>query len=117
MRALIAAERGERVPHSVLERHFLRVLRGSGLPAPERQLEIRAPNGKLVARVDFCWSPFRRIVEVGGHGRHATRRERSHDARRAAQLELLGWRVTVFTYEQVRDDPAFVLGVLRGLLT
>ena len=56
------------------------------------------------------------IAEVAGHGTHATRQQRRRDAQRQAELGVLGWLVLPFTYEQVMDDPSWVLGIVRRAL-
>jgi hypothetical protein len=37
-----------------------------GLPAPEPQREIFGPDGRLIARVDFCWEEKKTIGEFDG---------------------------------------------------
>ena len=50
---------------SWLERRFLRLIRGAGLPEPVTQ-RIYRRDGVHIARVDFDFSPAPVIVEVGG---------------------------------------------------
>jgi hypothetical protein len=38
----------------------------AGLPAPVPQREIYGPDGRLVARVDFCWDEQRTVGEFDG---------------------------------------------------
>lgn len=84
---LLAAGRVE----SWLERRFLRLLRGSGLPAPSQQVVHRA-DGRHVARVDFDFAPLPVIVEVGGSrgylSRDERRRQEHRDLRRGRQRML-----------------------------
>lgn len=37
-----------------------------GLPAPETQVEVRAPNGRLIGRVDFLWREQQTVGEADG---------------------------------------------------
>jgi len=91
---------------SRLERWFLRLCRHHGLPRPVTQRAFR-DGARTIARVDAIF-PGNLVVEVAGHGTHATRRQRQIDAQRHTELTLLGMRVLTFTYEDVRDRPAWV---------
>jgi very-short-patch-repair endonuclease len=89
---------------SVLERRFVRILQRHGLPKPVRQYEVKV-GGELVARVDFAFVPLKVVIEVEGHGTHATRAQRRRDNRRRNRLEALGYHVHCFTYEEVCFEP------------
>ena len=115
MRALLDKELAKR-PHSVLERRFLRIWEASGLPMPVCQYEIYDETGRLVARVDFCWPLARLVLEVDGHGTHATRAQRAADNARAIRLDALGYRVIRLTYEQVRDTPEWAVSQVAACL-
>jgi hypothetical protein len=91
---------------SRLERWFLRMCRAAGMPRPMLQKVYRT-DGRTVARVDAEF-PGGLVVEVAGHGTHATRRQRQSDAQRHTELTLMGRRVLTFTYEDLRDRPAWV---------
>jgi hypothetical protein len=101
--------------HSFLERRFLRLVRQAGLPAPVSQRVYRR-GSRLVARVDFDFSPRPVVVEVGGQLGYLTRRERQRQERRRSELQLLGRIVYFFTYEDLTDDPGYVVGTLRSAL-
>ena len=96
---------------SRLERWFLRLMREAGLPRPVTQKTHRF-EGQSFARVDFQF-PDGLVVEVAGHGTHATRRQRQRDAERHTELTLRGYRVLTFTYEDVRDRPSWVVRHIR----
>ena len=93
---------------SCLERWFLALCRQHGLPRPILRKTYR-DGGRVVARVDAEF-PGGLVVELAGHGTHSSRRQRQLDAQRATELTLLGKRVITFTYEDVRDRPAWVAG-------
>ncbi len=102
--------------HSRLERMFLDLVRRAGLPMPSCQ-RIHHDAGRFVARTDFCFAPHAQlVVEVAGHGTHATRRQRQRDAQRQSELALLGLMMLTFTYEDIVERPAWVLGVVRRAL-
>jgi very-short-patch-repair endonuclease len=60
-----------------------------------------------------AYFPCGLVVEVAGHGTHASRGQRQVDAQRRTELTLRGLRVLTFTYEDVRDRPAWVIARLR----
>jgi len=99
---------------SSLERSFLRLVRQAGIARPVLQKTFRA-DGRTVARVD-AFFPGDLVVEVSGHGTHATRRQRQVDAQRHTELTLRGFRVITFTYEDVRDRPWWVIARIREAL-
>ena len=100
---------------SRLERMFLRLCHEAGLPRPVTQRTYRA-GGRTIARVDAEF-PGGLVVEVAGHGTHATRQQRARDAERQVELTVRGKRWMAFTYEHVRDRPDWVAGQLRQALT
>lgn len=99
---------------SRLERWFLRIVREAGIDRPMLQKVFRV-DGRTVARVD-AFFPAGLVVEVAGHGTHATRRQRQVDAQRQTELTLRGYRVLTFTYEDVRDRPEWVIARLGDAL-
>jgi hypothetical protein len=99
---------------SRLERWFLRIVREAQIPRPILQKTYRDET-RTVARVD-AYFPSGLVVEVSGHGTHATRRQRQIDAQRHTELTLRGLRVLTFTYEDVRNRPAWVMARLREAL-
>ncbi|HEX3088371.1 MAG TPA: hypothetical protein VHQ23_06925 [Ilumatobacteraceae bacterium] len=99
---------------SRLERWFLALVRQAGLDRPVLQKTFR-DGTRTIARVD-AYFPGGLVVEVSGHGTHASRRQRQIDAQRRTELTLRGLRTVTFTYEDVRDRPAWVIGRLRQLL-
>jgi very-short-patch-repair endonuclease len=69
-----------------------------------------------MARVDALYRDAGLVIEVDGHGSHATRRERQADAEREAALASLGYCVIRFTYEDVTERPDYVVQTIRMLL-
>jgi len=102
--------------HSHLERQFLTLMRRHGIVRPATQTIYRA-GGRFVARTDFTFPPpHRLIVEVAGHATHATRRQRQRDAQRLSELQLLGFTVLPFTYEDVMERPEWVAQIVTRAL-
>jgi hypothetical protein len=100
---------------SFLERRFLQLIRRAGLPTPALQ-RVHRRGSRLVARVDFDFAPLPVVVEVGGQRGYLTRTERQRQERRRSELQLLGRIVYFFTYEDVTDDPTYVVATLRSAL-
>jgi hypothetical protein len=90
-----------------------------GLPAPEPQLVIRAPNGTFVARVDFGWKEQQTVGEFDGklkYGRLLQPGQRIEDLvakekEREDAIRDLGWKVVRWTW-----DDLYRPGVLRHRL-
>ncbi len=99
---------------SRLERMFLRLCRENGLGRPLTQKTYRE-GSRTIARVDAEF-PGDLVVEVAGHGTHATRQQRQRDAQRHTELTLRGKRVLTFTYEDVRDRPGWVVRMVLAAL-
>ena len=95
---------------SRLERWFLRLVRQAGLPRPMLQKVFRSGT-RTVARVD-AFFPGGLVVEVAGHGTHSSRRQIQSDTQRQTELTLRGLRWITFTYNDVRDRPAWVVARL-----
>ena len=98
-----------------LEQEAIRIIAAAGLPAPRTQV-IRRGVGGACARVDLYWDDAKLVVELAGHGTHATRRQRQADDERAARLTLAGYRVVEFTYEDVRERPEHVVAMIAAFL-
>ncbi len=99
-----------------LERRFLAICRLAGLPRPAVQVPHRI-DGKVIARVDFDFSPSCLVVEVDGQIAHASPRQRQHAAQRRRDLNQLGRVVYTFTHEDVFHRPEVVASQVRSGLT
>jgi hypothetical protein len=103
---------GRPLGDSWLEQEAIRLIAHAGLPVPRVQVKLRRSGGGI-ARVDLFWDEAALVVELAGHGSHATRRRRQADAERAARLGLRGWQVVEFTYEDVVERPQYVVDMIR----
>ena len=110
---LLKKDIDQAVPQSVLERRFRRIVEPLGLGQWVSQYVIKRPDGSFVARVDFAQPALMLVVEVEGHGSHATRAQRRADAIRRNEIELLGHHVLVLTYEQVCFEEPYVRDLIR----
>ncbi len=117
--ALLDRTDGRPLGDSWLEQEAIRILTSAGLPVPRVQVTMRRRadgSGPRIARVDLFWDEERLVVELDGHGSHATRRDRQRGAERAAELGLAGWRVVTFVYEDVVERPGHVVETIRAHL-
>jgi hypothetical protein len=97
---------------SALERRFLAILRQAGYPRPQLQRTYRAGT-RTFARVDAEFANGL-VVELAGHGTHASRVQRQRDAQRHTELTLRNRRVITFTYDDVFGRPRWMLDMLRA---
>lgn len=100
---------------SRLERWFLMLCRESGLPRPTTQKVFRS-DGATFARVDAEF-PGGLLVEVAGHTTHSSRQHVQDDEERRTELTIRGRRFIVFTYNDVRYRPGWVVEKIRQAMT
>ena len=78
-----------------------------GLPPPEREYRFDA---KRRWRLDFAWPEQRMAVEIDGgmwvRGAHTRGRRIAQDHEKRNWLTLAGWRVLVYTGDQVKSGKA-----------
>jgi len=92
-----------------LEAAMLDIARHAGLPRPQINITV------LGYECDFVWPEYRLIVETDGFETHGTRRGFRSDRRRDVELQIAGWRVARFAYEQVLYEPHIVAQHLKAL--
>jgi len=108
---LLAAVDGHEVTrggHSWLEREYLRLIAGAGLPRPATQATLSKAADRLV-RVD-CWfrgTPV--VVELLGYRFHRSKLQLARDTERLNALLTDGFAPYQFTYDQVVTVPDVVL--------
>jgi hypothetical protein len=101
---------------SELEERFLALCRSSGLPEPERQVNLAPDDSGPMVRADFLWRPQRLVVETDGARFHGPHRSFESDRRRDQRLTAAGWRVIRVTWRQIVERPHEVVALLRQLL-
>jgi very-short-patch-repair endonuclease len=115
VQALLDRTEGRPLGDSWLEQEAIRLVSATGLRMPRVQVKRRT-HGGAIARVDLWWDRETLVVELAGHGTHATRRQRQADDERAARLGLCGWAVVEFTYEDVVERPDYVAAMIADHL-
>ena len=113
----LLAVRGEGLAHplSVLEQQLLAVLRDAGIEEPDKQVPTTSDDGEQW-RLDFVYPQHKVHIEVDGRRYHAGRTEQRADRRRDNFMNTEGWIVLRFTWEDVMNDPGYVVEqVLKAL--
>ena len=95
---------------SWLEGHLHALIERSSLPQPEWQAPVTVDG--LTYRPDATWRAEALIVEADGYATHSTRADNQRDAERRNRLELAGYRVMVFTYDDIVGRPTYVLAMI-----
>jgi hypothetical protein len=95
--------------HTQLERWFVPIALGVGLPRPLSQVWV---NGQ---RADFYWPEIGLLVEADGGRYHRTPMQQTKDARRFQQHHRKGILPLRFTHWQIRYAPHEVEDVLRDV--
>ena len=101
--------------HSWLERRYLELLAGAGLPAPMTQ-QVLSRAGDRVVRVDCRFEGSPVVIELLGYRFHRTEVQMSGDAERMNALMLDGFLPFQFTYRQVTELPDQVVATTANAL-
>jgi very-short-patch-repair endonuclease len=104
-----------RLPQSEFELRVLRVLRRSGLPAPECQYRVQLPTGRQ-AFLDFAYPQAMLAIEADSYRHHASLSAWSRDRIRNNELIALGWRILPVTVPDLSTNPDHLVAqVARAL--
>ena len=95
---------------STLEARFLELLRDEGLPLPV----TNRPAGSR--RVDCRWPEQRLTVELDGYQFHNSRHSWEQDRHREREARARGDEFRRYTYGDVFERPALMLGELGSLI-
>ncbi len=102
-------------PKEVIERLFLRRLEAAHLPKPQCQYEVVLPDGRR-RFIDAALVDIKLGFELDGNATHSTRRQRAADNVRTDELADLGWRISRFTWEEIRHKGALVVHRVRSAI-
>lgn len=103
-------------PDGLLEPRMARLLRAAGLPPARFQFVIQAPDGTVLAIVDFAYPEILLALEVDGYEVHGSPRAMAKDFVRQNGLVPLGWRVLRFTWAQVVRNPDDVAATVKAAI-
>ena len=115
LRSLLA-ERGAGYapPESEMEAMFYALLEGSDLPRGVRQFWVW--DGEMWRRFDYAFPEDGLGLEFDGLVTHGTREAFQDDRARDRRLQIRGWRVLRFTWEDGTRRPQQVLAEIREML-
>lgn len=105
-RILVELQGGGGPTESELEARVLELIRGAGLPVPERQRTVIV--GGRLRRVDFRYPGARVIVEADGYAYHSNVIAFEKDRQRRNSLITAGYEVLQWTWKALEERP-FVL--------
>jgi very-short-patch-repair endonuclease len=94
-----------------LQRRFLALVRGAGLPEPQREAQIGPYH------VDFLWPQARLAVETDGRAWHDTRAAFERDRRRDLDLAARGIQTLRVTWRMVTRQGSALVATLRSSVT
>jgi very-short-patch-repair endonuclease len=87
---------------------LFRILMKARMPLPQPQEPVYDHLGRIV-RVDFVYRSLRIVIEADGFAFHSDPLARARDRQRRNRLEIEGWVVLTFTWEDVMFDPHSVV--------
>jgi hypothetical protein len=98
---------------SRLEAKGLAFVRRAGLPTPAVNRRLYAPDGRLIAKLDFDWMPPGVPLEWDGLRYHSSPRQKRNDDARQNQVGLTGRLVLRYGWADLRDEPERIAAELR----
>lgn len=110
LRSIVAQHRELPWTRSELERRFLRLCDGAGIPRPAVNVPVEGYE------VDFLWPRQRLVVELDSYSFHRARAAFERDRKRDATLQLAGHRVLRLTDRRLVQEESSVVRGLRELL-
>lgn len=115
LRDLLDRHFGENgAPDEVVEIRCADLIRRAGLPRPVHQHAVQPPDGRT-ARFDLAYPEYRIGIETEG-AIHAEDEVRRSDNRRRNNVQLTGWTVFTFSWEEVTFEPEYVVATIRAAL-
>jgi len=117
LREVLASRPAGAVPtESPLEDDIVRVLVEAGLPPPARQHPVPRP-GREPLRLDVAYPHVRLAIEGQSVTWHSGRKSLQQDCDKLNLLVALGWRLLVFTWDDVHRRPHTVVAAVSEALT
>jgi very-short-patch-repair endonuclease len=108
---LILDRRTFRYTRTELERAFLSLVRGAGLPLPRTSVFVTGRE------VDFYFPNLNLVVETDGLTYHRTPAEQAKDRERDQDHSAAGLTPLRFTHAQIKYEPDHVIRILRATAT
>ena len=89
----------------------------AGLPEPDVNFILRAPDGSWRRRFDLCYPGVRLIIEYDGRQHAFDHEQWSSDIARREELDGLRWRLVVVESDGIYADPLRTLERVRDALS
>jgi len=105
-------------PHSMslLETDWRENLRGTGLPEPELDVEVRDARGILLGISDGAFPQYRLAVEIEGDHHRVTRQQWNRDIEKYAAYAAVDWEPVRLTSSHIRPDRGRDVAIVRAAL-
>ncbi len=102
--------------HSAAERRMATLLTLAGIRGWIANHQHRAPDGRIIAELDFAWPKERVCLEVDGWQYHSGRQAFENDHARQNLLHANRWTVMRATWDQITRHPQPLIATLRATL-
>lgn len=116
MRELLEERYGTTIPDSHFGRLVADLLVDAGLPVPAIEHDIRAADGRWLARADLAYPAERVAVELDSVRHHLNERAFEADPVRQNRLELEGWLVLRYTWKAYSQRPQMICAEVGAAL-
>ena len=101
---------------SEAERRLCALIRRAGITGWKTNLHIFDVAG-LIGEIDVAFPAVRLAIEVDGRAWHSAADRFEWDRRKQNRLELAGWKVLRFTWEEITRRPEKVIADIKRMLT
>ena len=88
----------------------------AGLPEPDVNLILRAPDGSWRLRFDLWYRDIKLLIEYDGRHHSESTSQWERDIYRREELDQLGYRLVVVTSRGIHHDPERTLQRVREAL-
>jgi hypothetical protein len=116
LRVIVESLYGTEIPDSRFNRLVERLFVDSGLPVPVVEHRVLDANGREVARVDLAYPSARLAIELDSARYHLGAAPFEADRARQNHLELLGWTVLRYTWQQYTRTPGRLVSDVSSAL-
>jgi hypothetical protein len=116
MRMLLEERYGSTIPDSHFGRLVADLLLDYGLPAPEIEYDVRAADGRWLARVDLAYPEHLLAIELDSVKHHLNERSFEADPVRQNKVEVEGWTVLRYTWKAYSCQPQVICAEVAAAL-
>jgi len=95
---------------------FRRLIAQAGLCQPIPQYEVIGPSGFFICRADFAYPEDRLLIELDGYVYHIDRERFQRDRSVQNRVELLGWQMLRYTWDDLVTQPWLVVQQVESVL-